>query len=157
MRAEPRPGPVGRGQGDGGFVGGVEALPFGFLVLIVGVLLMANAWGVVDARMAVSAAAREGARAYVEADAGQASTVARQRATETLRAIGRGDARATVHGPIVAGGFRRCGRVEITVDYRVPVLTIPYIGGFGALRPVSATHSEVIDPFRDGLEGEARC
>jgi hypothetical protein len=45
---------------------GIEALPFGFLVLVAGSLLLANAWAVVDAKFAASAAAREAVRVYVE-------------------------------------------------------------------------------------------
>ena len=42
-------------------------LPFGLLTFVVGTLLVANAWGVVDAKLAVTSAAREAVRAYVEA------------------------------------------------------------------------------------------
>ena len=45
----------------------MEVIPFGVLTFVVGALLIANAWAVVDAKMAVSAAAREATRAYVEA------------------------------------------------------------------------------------------
>jgi hypothetical protein len=38
----------------------------------------------------------------------------------------------------------------------VPALTLPWIGGFGRSITASATHTEVIDPFRDGLE-EGSC
>ena len=36
-----------RCRGDAGQVGGIEALPFGLLVFVVGTLLIANAWAVV--------------------------------------------------------------------------------------------------------------
>ena len=52
---------------DRGQVAGIEVLPFGFLVLVAGTLLVVNAWAVVDAKFAVDAAVREAARAYVEA------------------------------------------------------------------------------------------
>ena len=55
---------------DCGQVGGIEVLPFGLLVFIVGTLLVANAWAVVDAKLAVTSAAREAVRSYVEADDG---------------------------------------------------------------------------------------
>ena len=54
-----------------GAVGGIEVLPLGMLVLVVGTLLVVNAWAVVDAKLAASAAAREAARAYVEAGDGR--------------------------------------------------------------------------------------
>ena len=37
---------------------GIEVLPFGILTFVVGALLVANAWAVIDAKIAVSAAAR---------------------------------------------------------------------------------------------------
>ena len=43
---------------------GMEVIPFGLLTFVVGALLVANAWAVIDAKMAVSAAAREATRAY---------------------------------------------------------------------------------------------
>ena len=46
----------------------MEVLPFGFLMFVSVTLLLANAWAVIDAKLAVSAAAREAVRAYVESD-----------------------------------------------------------------------------------------
>src|SRR5439155_1513782 len=48
---------------------GIEAIPFGLLTFVVGALIVANAWAVIDAKIAVSAAAREATRAYAEAPA----------------------------------------------------------------------------------------
>ena len=56
-----------RGRGEAGQVGGIEAVPFGLLVLVVGVLLLAHAWAVVDAKFVTTSAAREATRAFVEA------------------------------------------------------------------------------------------
>ena len=56
-----------RPRGDAGQIGGVEAVPFGLLVLIVGILVAAHTWAVVDAKFLTGAAAREATRAYVEA------------------------------------------------------------------------------------------
>ncbi len=58
----------GRCRGDAGQVGGIEALPFGLLIFVVGTLLIANAWAVVDAKFATDAAARQAVRTFVEAD-----------------------------------------------------------------------------------------
>jgi hypothetical protein len=150
--------PPRRCRGDSGQVGGIEVLPFGFLFFVAGTLLIANAWAFVDARMAVASAAREAARAYVEAPDEPTATVdALTRARETLAAYGRDGAAAIVHPPEVIGGFARCARVRITVEYDVPALVIPFLGGFGDLPPVSASHTELVDPFRSGLTGEARC
>ena len=142
--------------GDDGVVGGSEVLPFGFLTLVAGSLLLANVWGVVDARNAVSLAAREGVRAYVEADDESAATAAAvARASETLDSLGRVDG-VTVEPPAVDGGFGRCRRVTLTVRADIPAIAVPFLDGLGTTS-VSATHSELIDPFRSGLPGAAEC
>lgn len=149
-----------RRRGDGGQVGGMEVLPLGFLMFVSVTLMIANAWGVIDAKLAVTAAAREAVRAYVEADEGAAAAAARRRAVETLDAYGRGGDRATVGAPVVHGQFRRCARVTLTVTYDLPAVAVPFIGGLGHLQPVASTYTEVIDPFRSGLPvqaGEAPC
>jgi hypothetical protein len=44
-----------------------------------------------------------------------------------------------------------------TVRYRVPLVHIPLLGGFGDGLTVAARHSELVDPYRNGLPGEASC
>lgn len=147
-----------RGHGERGQVGGIEVLPFGFLIFVSITLFLVNVWGVVDAKLAVTSASREGARAFVEAatvDDGLAA--AEFRAHEALTAYGRDGDRATVETPRFPDGFVRCARVTVTVRYDVPALTIPFIGGLGGITNVRSTSTEVIDPFRDGLTGEAVC
>ena len=39
-----------RASGEAGQVGGFEALPFGVLIFVVGVLLITNVWAVIDAK-----------------------------------------------------------------------------------------------------------
>jgi len=149
---------VGRCRGDRGQVGGIEVLPFGFLIFVAITLLIANAWGVIDAKLAVTNSAREAARAYVEADnQSQAELGAFFGAKQTLASYGRDDPRASIGRPVVNGGFARCARVAVTVSYSVPAIAIPFIGGFGHLKPVTSTHSELVDPFRNGLKGAATC
>ena len=136
----------------------MEVLPFGFLVFVSVTLLLANVWGVIDAKMAVSGAAREAARAFVESDDLPAATAASATAgRQALAAYGRAGPRATIGAPLLDRGFTRCGRVSITVSYQVPVISLPFIGGLGALSAVQSTHSELIDPFRDGIAGAVRC
>ena len=147
-----------RGHGERGQVGGIEVLPFGFLIFVSITLFLVNVWGVVDAKLAVTSASREGARAFVEAatvDDGLAA--AEFRAHEALTAYGRDGDRATVETPRFPDGFVRCARVTVTVRYDVPALTIPFIGGLGGITNVRSTSTEIIDPFRDGLTGEAVC
>lgn len=138
-----------------GQAGGIEALPFGLLIFVVGALLVASAWAVIDAKLAVVSAAREGARTYVEADdARSAEAAATAAAEEAMANHGRGGGvDVDIDAP---ASFTRCAGVQVQVSYEVPAVPLPWIGGLGAIT-VSSTHSERIDPFRDGIAGEARC
>jgi hypothetical protein len=143
---------------DRGQVAGIEAIPFGILLFVVGALLIANAWAVVDVKMAVTSAAREAARTYVEApghDEGRESAEAAAR--EAIAAHNRNAALATIDGPADESAFTRCNRISFTVSYPVPAITLPFIGGFGTGFTVKATHSEIVDPFRNDVPGEAIC
>lgn len=143
-----------RCRGDDGFVGGSEGILFGVVVFVFGTLLVFNAWAVIDAKMAVSSAARETARTLVEGDGEVGPAVAAGReafdATSAFSAAG-------LAAPEISGEFRRCGRIDVTYRYSVPAISLP--GGFGWGRgfDVSASHSEIVDPFRSGLDGEAVC
>lgn len=151
-------GRVARVTGDAGQVGGIEVLPFGFLVFVSATLLIANVWGVIDAKFAVTAAAREAVRAFVEADTvDDATAAAWQRGSEALAGYGRHDERASIGDPELADRFGRCVRVAITVSYDVPLIAIPFLGGIGSATAVEATHSALIDPFRSGPAGAADC
>ncbi len=148
----------GRARGDAGQVGGIEALPFGLLVFVVGALLIANAWAVVDAKFATDAAARQAVRTFVE---GADSTTARRAAVDAgLAAIeghGRDPARADVQ-PVGGAELARCERVTFEVVYEVPALSLPFIGGYGSAPfRVRSTHSELVDPFRSGVPGSAEA
>jgi hypothetical protein len=152
-----------RGRDDAGQVGGIEALPFGILVFVVGALLVANCWAVIDAKLAVDAAARQATRHYVEADASaDPERSAVDAGLATLAAYGRDPANAEVglSGLVGSGGqagFTRCARATFTASYEVPALTIPWIGGFGAGIDVSSSHSELVDPYRSGVPGSAEA
>lgn len=143
-------------RGDGGQIGGIEAIPFGLLVFVVGGLLIANAWAVVDAKFATDAAAREAARTFVEArDPSAASREAERAAREVLTAHGRDGDRAAVR-EIGGAQLTRCARITIEVSYEVPALALPLVGGWGPSPfTVRSRHSEVVDPFRSGVPGEA--
>lgn len=132
-------------------MGGVEVLPFGVLTFVVGGLLIANAWGVVDAKLAATAAAREAARTYVEApDAGSAAASADAAARATMEGHGRAADLTEVQ---INGVFARCEPVVAEVTYPVPAIRLPWIGGYGEAFRVRARHSEVVDPFRSGALG----
>lgn len=142
---------------DSGQMAGIEVIPFGFLILVVGALLLTNAWAVVDAKLAVSAAAREAARVFVEADS---DAEARSLAQDAARgsAAGHGhDEDALMVEIATERDFGRCVRVMVEASLEVPSVNLPFIGGFGRRFDVRSTHHEVIDPYRSGLAGEANC
>ena len=151
-------------RSDEGMVGGAEALPLGLLVFVIGSLIVANAWSVIDAKLAVNAAAREATREYVEAQVTEASAASYAESEATaagLAAIaahgrdpGRADVALASSEHPSGGGFVRCARVTFTASYEVPALSVPWIGGFGGSFDVSARHSELVDPFRDGVPGD---
>lgn len=139
-----------------GQVGGIEVLPFGLLVFVVGALLLANAWAVIDAKMAATSAAREATRAYVEApDQGSGEAAAARAADESITGHGRDPAklRLTNNDP----DFVRCARVVYEARYTVPAVTLPFVGGFGRGFTVVGRHAEIIDPFAEGLPAVNRC
>jgi hypothetical protein len=144
---------------DRGQLAGIEALPFGLLIFVIGALLIANAWAVVDSKIAVDAAAREAVRAYVEApDATVARTAAITAAGDTITGHGRLARRLTVDITHEQGQpFARCVRVTVAVHYPVPALRLPWIGGLGHAFDVRGHHTERIDPYRSGLVGTAPC
>lgn len=144
--------PCTRGASESGFVGGFEVLPFGVLVFIAGALLITNAWSVVDGTVAASAAAREAARAYVEAvDAESATSDAVEAGLDAIEGHGRDRSRAEITWE-VGPDFRRCAVNTIVVRYRVPTLTVPFLGSFGSgVIETTGRHTEIVDPYRSGL------
>jgi hypothetical protein len=146
----------GRWWDERGQVGGLEALPFGVLVFVVGALLVANVWGVIDAKLAATAAAREATRAFVESpDEEQAEVDAAAAAAEAIEGHGRAPERLVLRR--LEGSFRRCTRVTYEASYPVPAIALPWIGGFGHGFTARGRHSELVDPFRSGLPGRAAC
>jgi len=134
---------------ESGQVAGIEVIPFGLLTFVVGTLLVANAWAVVDAKMAVSAAAREATRAYVEAPDESALDLAEAAARSAIRAGGRDPEQLELTQ--LEGAFRRCETVRFQASYRIPAIRIPWVGGFGDGFTATASHSEVVDPYRTGV------
>jgi len=143
--------------GEAGQVAGIEAIPFGLLTFVVAVLLITNAWAVIDAKMTVASAAREATRAYVEAPAdADPAALAQDAADDAVRGGGRDPGRLTLTAE--SGGFTRCQRVTFAASYPVPAITLPWIGGFGHGFTATARHSEVVDPLRSGVPlGDQAC
>ena len=143
--------------GERGAIGGVEVLPFGLLVFVVGALLLANAWAVVDAKLGVDTAAREAGRAYVEAPGGPAAAAraADQAGRDAIRGVGRDPDRLSVGRR--GGGDVRCSIIETTATYVVPAVRLPFVGGFGHGFTVRGRHRDVVDPFTADRTGDAAC
>ena len=147
-----------RCKGDDGQFAGIEVLPFSLLIFVVGSLVVANAWAVIDAKLMVTTAAREAARAYVESpDRATALAASRERADEVARGHGRRTDRLDLTWKPSSPPFARCARVTAVATYRVPALTLPFVGSLGQGFHVVSQHSESVDPFRSGLEGVADC
>lgn len=143
-------------RAEAGFVGGVEVLPFGVLVFVLGTLLVANAWAVVDAKLAVESAAREAGRAYVEAgSAATAGPAADRAARQAMEGMGRDGTRLRLTTD--APAYVRCGVVDHETSYDVPTLHLPVIGGLGPGFTVRGHHREIVEPFAAGYGRESRC
>ncbi len=140
-----------------GQLGGGEVIPLGLLILVVGSLLVANAWAVIDAKGAVTTAAREAARSYVESTSpATAAGDAERAAHEAIMALGL-DPRRLGPMDLEVPVFERCERVTIRLTYEVPAIPLPWTEGLGDGLDVTASHSEVIDPLRNNVPGSAGC
>lgn len=136
----------------------MEAVIFGVLIFVVGTLVIANAWSVIDAKMAAAAAAREATRAFVEAESGNSGVQdAENAAREAMRGHGRADAERATYQVPAPDELKRCARVTSTVTYRVPLVAIPVLGRAGGGFTVRASHAEIVDPFRSGLRDTSQC
>ncbi|HZN13749.1 MAG TPA: hypothetical protein VFB78_05755 [Acidimicrobiales bacterium] len=139
-----------------GQLGGIEGVAFGVLVFVIGTLIVADAWAAIDAKLAAASAAREAARAYVEApDAETADARATDAAARAVAGYGRDPDRMALRHEAVP--FERCQRVTFTVQYRVSLGVIPIIDRPARTFVATARHSELVDPYRSGLPGEAHC
>ena len=135
---------------ESGQVAGIEAIPFALLTFVVGALVVANAWAVIDAKMAVSAAAREATRAFVEAPVdADPFALADAAARSAIQGAGR-DPNQLVLTPLDAT-FARCETVRYEASYRIPAIRVPWVGGFGSGFTATARYAEVVDPYRTGV------
>lgn len=139
-------------------VGGVEMLPLGVLIFVVGALAVSNIWALIDAKLIVSSAAREAVRTLVEAEDLESGVAAGEAAARRVMAGGgRHPDRFALAWTGRADGtasLARCARVGAKATYRMPALAVPWLGGMGEVL-VSGTASELVDPYRDGLAGVA--
>lgn len=142
-----------RWRDESGFVGGFEALPFGFLVFVAGSLLLVNAWAVFDSHLAAGAAAREAVRAFVESRSSEAEALVSAEAAAVEALEGHGKDRGRMSLTWTGARLERCQPVTASVEYEVPLVAIPWIGAFGGgVLRTSAEHTEVVDPYATGLD-----
>jgi hypothetical protein len=135
-------------------LGGAEMLGVLVAVGLGGMMLLIALWGAIDVRIAVHSAAREAARAAVEADdPAAARSAAAAAATATFAAHG---TQATLTGIELTGALVRCGTVTVRIDARVSALRLPGGADLGS-RTVWATHTEVVDPYRTSAMPEGDC
>lgn len=133
---------------DRGATGGLEIIPFGFLIFVLGAVMMINSWTVIDSWMAVSAAAREGARTYVESDPATAWPQAQAAVQGVMDDYGRGT--RALPAARSSTDYNRCQVVTVTASYDIALINAPFIGSFGSFTTIDSSHSERIDPFRSG-------
>lgn len=138
-----------RHRDERGVVAGSDMLVFGLLALVISSLVIVNVWAVIDASLAVSAAAREGARTYVESDPATAWADTQLRMNEVMSDYGRSD-RAVAPAPPFFVEYERCAVITITAEYDVALISLPLFGDFGSLTRIDASHSERIDAYRSG-------
>ena len=146
-------------RGDQGQVGGIEVIPFGILTFVIAMLVIAKAWAVVDAKLSTTSAAREAVRTFVEAPNEETALFrAESAAQQAISGHGRSAGATSISISYVGErGWSRCNRVKVTVRHPVHALRVPIIGGFGQGFAAVASASEVIDPFRSGIPGDAKC
>ena len=131
-------------------------LALGVLVFVCGTLLVLSAWRVVDATFGASAAAREATRAFVEHSGTDASARARAEVVGHATVDAHGLDPGSITAVDIEGALQRCTRVRVEIRYRVPALVIPWLHGIGSV-DVVGDHSELVDPLRSTVPGEARC
>ena len=151
-----------RWTSEDGFVAGGEALALGVVVFVLGTLLVLSGWSLVDAKLAVEAAAREAGRAVVEApvavledvtasnglaDATARSTMVAHRGVDT----GPGATWTYIGSQLTGDRVVRCAPITARVTIDVRTVAMPLLGGgFGTVR-LTGEHVERIEPYRAGL------
>lgn len=138
--------------------GGIEGLVFGVAVFVFGTLVVTNAWGVIDAKAAATAAVREATRSFVESSAGStAAALAEAHAAGEEAIAGYGRDPQLMELVPEAAALERCARVTMRVEYPVPLVAIPAIGRVGRGFTATGRHSEIVDPLRSGLPDRGTC
>ncbi len=144
-------------SGESGVVG-FEVLPFLVLVFMVGSLMFAQFWAVLDAKMVTTAGVRQAVRTFVEQPGKSSVSQARSRAIQAGEDVISANNLSGESAVRAVGSFslRRCARATFEATHQVPALRLP-LGTSSAPISVRSQHSELVDPFRSGLSGRANC
>lgn len=132
---------------------GAEALAVGSLVLVVAMVLVVNAWAVLDTRTALESAAREYLRAYTEAGSPAAAAADGRRALDMVLGDRPGLAgRVQVSAPR-PGGFGPCAAATVRLSSDVPAVRIPFLADGWGRHTVTVRATELVDAHREMVAG----
>lgn len=137
---------------------GFEVLPFLVIVFVIGTLLFAQFWAVLDAKLTTASAAREATRTFVEQPGRSGPNAASSAAVNAGRRVLNGNA-LTANGtvrPLGNPSLRRCHRISYEARATVPNMALARSAGRAQIEVISR-HTEIVDPLRSGLTGRARC
>lgn len=139
-----------RGRSERGAVAGLEGILFSIMILFGGLVLIVNAWSVIDTHTALDSAAREFIRTYTHGHDGWSAHVDAETAARRViaaRAAAFGQITFEVDDPI---GFGPCAPVTVTISTRVPTLRAPFIASFGSMIARSSS-TGLVDAHREVL------
>jgi hypothetical protein len=145
---------------------GAEVLAMGFILIIGLIFLGMNAWAVVDAKIRIAGAARYATRQIVESEPidiegamGVSTITSENVGIEAVREALKDHPKLLDHIELtvdIPKGALRCSRVYVKVKAHVPSFGFAKIGAFTDGFTVSVNQSELVDPYRSGLDGEIK-
>ncbi|MGQ0744765.1 MAG: hypothetical protein ACT4OS_10615 [Acidimicrobiales bacterium] len=127
---------------------GVEVLGLAAVASVMLILLVANAWAVVEAKSRAEVAARHGARAVAERAARPHAWAQAEAEAVALFEAGGGSAE-WIGMALIDGSLRRCQTVVVEVRARVPAVGLGKL--FPAATTVTGRSSSLVDPLAHGL------
>lgn len=115
-----------------GAVAGLEGVMFSVLILMGGLVVIVNAWSVIDSRAMLDSAAREYVRTYTRSNDSLSARVAAEHAARRT-IITRGRSAERVEFIIsTPNGFGPCALMTVSISVQVPTLRAPFLGSFGS-------------------------
>ncbi len=138
-----------------GFVAGAEALAVGTLILVAGSILTANAWAVIDTRMALESAAREYLRTYTESTDPISASQDAHAAMRRVLADRPGLLEGLELEPPSGSGFGPCAPASVSMRASVPTIHIPLLDASWGRHTVGVSAAELIDAHREMRSGAA--